>query len=42
MVFDTDLGMVVLFGGGITDDNNVFHAFNDLWAWDGTTWSRIG
>jgi hypothetical protein len=41
MVFDTALEMVVLFGGGIVVDGQ-HNYFNDLWAWDGTTWHRIG
>jgi hypothetical protein len=42
LVFDDSLGEVLLFGGGIVFPDNRHYSFNDLWAWDGTTWTRIG
>jgi outer membrane protein assembly factor BamB len=36
MVFDSHLGVVVLYGGFAADTN-----FNDTWEWDGVQWTRI-
>jgi hypothetical protein len=41
MVFDPSLGRVLLFGG-VTFIHRELYSLNDLWAWDGTTWSKIG
>jgi hypothetical protein len=41
MAYDPDLGKVVLFGG-TTFAHNQLHSYNDLWVWDGTSWSRVG
>jgi hypothetical protein len=42
MVFDVSLGKALLFGGAIVSSHNVHYSFNDLWAWDGTNWTRVG
>jgi hypothetical protein len=40
LVFDSAKGTVVLFGGfAYGDPQN--HAFNDLWSWDGVTWTQL-
>lgn len=41
MAFDPAIGKVVLFGGQVLNGSGETMA-NDLWAWDGTDWSRIG
>ncbi|MHB8590288.1 MAG: hypothetical protein ACYDA0_15835 [Candidatus Dormibacteraceae bacterium] len=41
MVFDGAVGKIVLYGGMVTaPSGNTLK--NDLWAWDGTTWTQIG
>jgi hypothetical protein len=42
MVYDPGLVKVLLFGGITVTDGSNLHSFNDLWAWDGTSWIRIG
>jgi hypothetical protein len=40
--YDPALGKVMLFGGklyGVVHPNNEF-VTNELWSWDGTTWTR--
>jgi len=40
--YDPAVGKVMLFGGklyGVVHPNNEF-VTNELWSWDGTTWTR--
>jgi hypothetical protein len=37
MVFDSDRGVVVLFGGEFNESEN----YSDIWEWDGTTWTDV-
>ena len=39
MAYDPALGKVMLFGGKIDGDPKQVN--NELWAWDGTTWSHV-
>ena len=36
MVYDTDHGLTLMFGGG-----NRQQSFNDLWAWNGDRWRKL-
>lgn len=38
MIYDTNLGRIVLFGGGQYAGSVVF---NDTWVWDGNNWSQL-
>ena len=39
MAYDAITGNVVLFGG-LTPPVDPPICFNDIWAWDGTTWTQ--
>jgi len=38
MAYDSDLGVVILFGGY---DRNISSALNDTWKWDGIEWTEL-
>jgi cysteine-rich repeat protein len=40
MTYDAQHERVVLFGGGQYDANGQPHFTNDLWTWDGNTWTE--
>lgn len=40
LAYDPQLGATVLFGGYPTDPPNTTNSFNDMWAYDGTSWQR--
>jgi hypothetical protein len=44
MLFDQAIGKIVLVGGTVVSRDPTWTGTikNDLWAWDGTTWSQIG
>jgi hypothetical protein len=42
MAYDPALGQVVLFGGVGSNNGTDLFSYNDLWAWDGAAWIRIG
>ena len=43
MVFDSDRGVTVLLGGGLStaSGNESTIRYNDMWQWDGTEWTMI-
>ncbi len=40
MAYDPSSGTVILFGG-LTTSNGNFQTLNDLWSWNGRTWSQL-
>jgi hypothetical protein len=42
MAYDAALGEVVLFGGLGSNNGTDLYSYNDLWTWDGTSWTRVG
>ena len=41
MVFNPNLGVVVLFGGVSDANGGQTAGFNDTWTWDGVTWTQL-
>lgn len=41
MTFDPSIGKVMLFGGKVPSGSSETF-MSDLWAWDGTAWTRLG
>lgn len=44
MVYDSDRGVAVIFGGGLTIYGGFIDhpvQYNDMWQWDGSVWTRI-
>ena len=43
LIYDPVLRKVLLTGGSTPiNEGQAFQFFNDVWAWDGTRWSRVG
>jgi hypothetical protein len=42
MACDPGLGTALLFGGVGSRDGSNLYSYDDLWAWDGLAWARMG
>jgi hypothetical protein len=39
-VFDYQHGVMVMFGGGVFEDNGIIFSLGDTWLWNGSAWSQ--